>query len=286
MNLVGKILVLLILIMSLVFMSFAVSVYSTHKNWMDVVNNPREQASPMKPAGLKFQLEDERTRNQQLTEQLAKLQESAAAEKKALEDKIAKLETKKSLLETQDKDLVTQLGQLKDESAKQLAALTTAQTALDDKLKQIDTLRGDITSAQTQRDENFKEVVKLTEQVNARQIELENLQQIKDRLMQQLAKSKVVLERHGLSPEMPIDNVPPKVDGVVLATGKDGLVEISIGSDDGLRRGNTLEVFKADKYKGRIEVMQTAPDKAVAKIIPSYQKGRIERDDRVATRLN
>ena len=33
MNAVGKILVMLNFVMSLVFMSFAVAVYSTHKNW-------------------------------------------------------------------------------------------------------------------------------------------------------------------------------------------------------------------------------------------------------------
>jgi len=37
MNLFGKILIMLNLLMSLVFMGFAVAVYSTHKNWKDVV---------------------------------------------------------------------------------------------------------------------------------------------------------------------------------------------------------------------------------------------------------
>ena len=36
MNLVGKIFIVLILVMSLVFMSFAVVVYATHHNWKEV----------------------------------------------------------------------------------------------------------------------------------------------------------------------------------------------------------------------------------------------------------
>ena len=37
MNLLGKVLVMVIFIESLAFMFFAVSVYSTHKNWRDEV---------------------------------------------------------------------------------------------------------------------------------------------------------------------------------------------------------------------------------------------------------
>ena len=38
MNLVGKIFVVLILVMSVLFMAFAMAVYATHKNWREVVN--------------------------------------------------------------------------------------------------------------------------------------------------------------------------------------------------------------------------------------------------------
>ena len=51
MNLVGKIFVVLILVMSVVFMAFAMAVYATHRNWREVVVN--EQAAPDKPLGLK-----------------------------------------------------------------------------------------------------------------------------------------------------------------------------------------------------------------------------------------
>ena len=37
MNLVGKILVVLILVMSLVWMSWAVMVYATHQNWKEEI---------------------------------------------------------------------------------------------------------------------------------------------------------------------------------------------------------------------------------------------------------
>ena len=49
MNLIGKIFVVLILVMSVLFMAFAMAVYAMHQNWREVVVN--EQATPSKPWG-------------------------------------------------------------------------------------------------------------------------------------------------------------------------------------------------------------------------------------------
>src|SRR5271156_664119 len=116
MNLVGKLLVVLIVLMSVAFMAFSVAVYSTHKNWMEVITNPT--------TGYQVKLRDQQAINQKLTEQLTKHQEEANLEKKALEDKISKLETKRGSLQGDVTTLSTQVAELKTETAKQLAALT------------------------------------------------------------------------------------------------------------------------------------------------------------------
>jgi hypothetical protein len=85
---------------------------------------------------------------------------------------------------------------------------------------------------------------------------------------------------------------PGTLRGVVRAATPDGLVEVSVGSDDGLMRGHTMEVYRegatpnATKYLGRIEILSTKADVSVGKILPQYRRGNIEKDDRVATRLN
>jgi hypothetical protein len=272
MNLVGKLLVVLIVVMSVAFMAFSVAVYSTHKNWMEVITDPN--------TGYMVKLREQKEINQKLTEQVTKNQEEANLEKKALEDKVSKLETKRAALQGDVTTLATQVADLKIETAKQLAALTTAQTTLDEKLKQVDSLRKDIASAQLERDENLAKYNQSQQDLNNATNQLTLLKEANTRL------AKILLERQGISPEASVDGVPPKVDGVVLAIGRDNLVEISLGSDDGIHRGNTLEVFRANKYKGRLEVVQTSPDKSVAKIIPGFQQAKIERDDRVATRFN
>ncbi|HEX3657391.1 MAG TPA: hypothetical protein VHV55_16495 [Pirellulales bacterium] len=273
MNLVGKILVFLIFVMSLVFMGFAVSVYSTHKNWIEVAQRTQQQ------------LQDSQAETQKAQAALDAYKEQVTTEKKGHDEAIAKLSQKFDDLNKEKTAVDAQLAALKEESAKQLAALTTAQTSLDARLKQIDDLRNDVVTAHAKRDEKFNEYVALQDKYNVAEAELSKAKEMSARLAEQAAQSKVVLDLHGLSPHTPVGNMPPKVDGIVLATGTNGLVEISLGADDGLHPGNMLEVSRGANYLGRVEVLRTAPDKSVAKVVPGYQKGKIARDDRVATRL-
>ena len=46
MNLVGKIFTMLILVMSILFMAFAVAVYHTHRNWRDLAKKTQTRRSP------------------------------------------------------------------------------------------------------------------------------------------------------------------------------------------------------------------------------------------------
>ena len=99
-----------------------------------------------------------------------------------------------------------------------------------------------------------------------------------------------MLQHNGLTLNTPTTNTPPRVDGVVSATTGDGLVEITIGEDDGLLKGHSLQVYRiaggVSTYLGRITVVRTSPDKSVCKVDPNYRKGTIQRGDRVASKLN
>ena len=76
-----------------------------------------------------------------------------------------------------------------------------------------------------------------------------------------------------------------RVDGTVTAVQGTGLIEISIGSDDGLNKGAWLRVFRADgsMYLGRAQVLRTAPDKSVCVVLPETRKGVITKGDRVSS---
>ena len=52
------------------------------------------------------------------------------------------------------------------------------------------------------------------------------------------------------------------------------MVEVDLGTDDGVRDGLTLEVFRGSKYLGKLEVVRTTPDRAVGKVVPEADWNR------------
>jgi hypothetical protein len=273
MNFIGKIFVVLVFVMSLVFMSFAVAIYGTHQNW-------KKEAEKQK--GLV-----DIARNE-----LAKAEEAARqldAEKKreidAREQALAKLETQRKELATQREELVKERDALLIKDQEAVVALKAAQQNLERLTGEVEGLRGEIRTAQGERDKHFQRVVELTDQIHQEKGEVERLTERRLQLAAQLASADLVLKRHGLDKDMPVDGIPPMIRGKVLAINRDDMVEVSLGADDGLRIGHTLEVFRGSKYLGRVEVLHTTADRAVGKIVPGFKKGVIQKDDDVATRF-
>jgi len=273
MNLIGKIFVVLIFAMSLVFMSFAVAVYGTHQNW--------KQASE----DLKKKVADAQARLQEAQDSRTKLEADIAKEEVAKRQALAKLETEKNELQVQRDTLSKERDGLMVKDKEAVAALDTAQQNLARLTKEVEGLRNEIRDAQTQRDTHFTKVVELTDRVHQAQGELKRLEERSVQLSNQIADQKTVLDAHGLSKDTPVDGVPPQIHGKVLAINQNNMVEISLGKDDGLREGHTLEVFRGSKYLGRVEVLRTSSDRSVAKILPGFKKAPIQKDDDVATRF-
>ncbi|HET6880620.1 MAG TPA: hypothetical protein VFI31_10720 [Pirellulales bacterium] len=290
MNLLGRIFVVLILVMSLLFLGFSVAVYATHKSWKDVVLRPREQAKPGKPAGLKFQLEDEKAKVKALQDQLAKFKEAEQTEDQSRRAQLGKLETDKSVVQKERDQLLLELAGLKEGERRAVEAAQVAQELVDNKLKEIDQLRSDLAQAFEDRDSRFKEAVALTDKLHAAEGELVTLKSNAQVLTRQVALYRSSAEKLGVDINAPTDNIPPKLDGIVLAARANGLVEISLGSDDGLRKGHQAYIYRQQKGQSKpvakIEVVEVTPDKSVGKVIPEFRLAPIERNDRVATRLN
>jgi cell division protein FtsB len=287
MNLVGKIFIVLIFIMSLVFMSFVVAVYATHTNWRDIVMN--SEARPDKPLGLKPQLEQQKARNQELSDQLDKLKQQVESEKAAKRQQLAKLETENDELKKQRDQQEKELAKLVQAERDAVAAMDATQKTAAALRTEVDGLREEIRTTQKDRDEQFKKVVDLTDSLHQTVNQFKAAQDRSKQLAADYAQALAVLRRFDLKPDRAYDEVPPKVDGVVAAVTSGGLVEVSIGSDDGLNQGHKLDVYRigqgASTYLGRLEVTTVQPDKSVCKILPEFQKGQIQVGDRVASKL-
>ncbi len=283
MNLIGKIFTVLIFVMSILFMGFAVAVYATHQNWKLVVDNPDAQHP-----GLSQRLDQADSRNEELRHQKTKLEADLAFEQKAREDVQSALETKLDVLQRKHTQLQQQLAKLKEAERKAVVLANRAEERLKALDVELQTLRTNITDARQDRDANFKRVVAITDDLHQAVNELKRLKALQVRLADDRAKVQEVLRIHGLKDDpAAYRDVPPAVEGIVLAVTGEGLVEVSIGSDDGLLKKHTLEVFRArgtGGYVGRIEVIETHPDRAVCKIDPKYLKSPMRKGDRVASK--
>jgi hypothetical protein len=280
MNLVGTIFVVLIFVMSLVFMSFAVAVYATHRNWREVVLLPK--------TGLKDQLDEAKVKNEGLKNELDKVTRERDAEKAARIDAVTKLENDLRVRTKERNDRDRDLAALVQSERNAVALAKTAVDEAARKEKESAGLRTDVLQTQRDRDANFKEVVRLTDELHQAVNDRVQLQNRLTTLAQDLAKAKEVLLKLGRNPNE--TDTQPIVDGLITSTSGGGLVEISLGSDDGLRKGHQLEVYRisggASTYVGRIEVALTKPEKSVCKLAPNFpQNSNMMKGDRVATKI-
>jgi cell shape-determining protein MreC len=121
------------------------------------------------------------------------------------------------------------------------------------------------------------------EAVRREQANIEKL----ERLRGVLSKNNIDWEEALKGPVLPVSE---KVNGVVRAARKNEsrsaeLVEISVGSDDGITKSMRLTIYRGAKYVCQIEVTEVYPDVAVGRVIEETRNGTIERGDNVTTKL-
>jgi hypothetical protein len=291
MNLVGKIFIVIILVLCLVFMALAMAVYTAQRNWREVVMLQKDQLTPGKQLGLKWRLEDAKHENENLNDEKAKLQKEYAAEKAARQQTLSKLQTELEIAKKDRKSLEAGRADLDKDKRDAVAAMAATQKNLTTYQQERDRQRTALIEAQKDRDAHFGKVVELTDQLNQEVNEKELLRKRTLELAKDLKKADEALQWHGL-PDKNSDyqsKVPPKVDAIVTSVNGDGLIEISLGSDAGLREGHQLEVYRTgggqNTYVGRVKVVRTDPSKSVCKIDPNFQTSNVMVNDRVASKI-
>jgi len=282
MNLVGKILTGLIALFSIVFMSLVLMVYATHKNW-------RVQAEAV-----------EKQRDQLQSEIKALINKQGELEKQHKEDntaadnaRLAEQEWRKTLEQrngAQEKDLTTARTDLNTA----LTTLDTTQKNATDLIAQVHGgkdkdgkdhkgLRTELKEEQQTREAWLKRALTLQDQVQALQNVLAALKFREGGLLADALKYRKILELNNMSLNLEsyAKVAPAGLKGRVTAVGANGLVEIDVGSDSGLRPGQHLQVSRASTYLGKLEVVEAKPQVAVCRILPEFRKGPIQRDDYV-----
>ncbi len=285
MNLIGKILVVLNFVASVVFMSFAVMVYATHRNWREEVLRPEAVAG--KPKGLKHQLADRDKQIQVLQQEKQRLTAEVERTRRIWEHRLAQAESRYNELKRLRDRLQEQHASLLSSQAQAIQQMNAVQKRMDTLEQEIADLRQRNDQLRQQRDENLKKAIDADEQLAQIRNEYDRLRKRNGELLAQINEYMVALQGAGIQ----LDREVPRVEGIVSAVSPSGSVAINLGSDDGLEPGHQLDVYRlgrngeASKYVGRITIVRTDRDHAYGRIVPGITRERIRRGDRVATRL-
>src|SRR5436190_12556180 len=276
MNWLGKVFVVVILIMSLVFMGLALAVYATHKNWQQVSLDLNKKLQASQAENNKLQTEHNRR------------VEDLEREKTIAEQQVAKSEQERVSLAERFAQIQTERDGLVQNQRDHIAAVASTQKINERLATDVTELRTAIRNTIEARDRLFKLALDATEELHKAAGEYNTTRERNEQLTKQTAGMTAVMREKGIDPATDPGSVVPTVEGLVSKIERKAggqLVEVTIGADDGLKAGNTLEVSRGAKYLGRVEIIQTSPDKSVGRVDRKFQQGQIQEGDRVATRI-
>jgi hypothetical protein len=290
MNLVGKIFIVLIIVLALVYMAMTMAVYTAQRNWRDEVLRDRDKTGPGKELGLQWQLKDAQTTNAALKDEKAKLEKEYAAERVAAQQQLTKLQNDFVLAQKDRISLQAGRAELEKQTRDAVAAMTATQKNATDCRQERDKMRTLLAQAQLDRDKHFGEVVRLTNELNEAVNEKELLRKREGDLAKDLAKSDEALRWYGFDKNTDYKSKdPPKLNALVTSVHGDNLIEISLGSDAGLRKGHQLHIYRinGDKrvYVGHVEIVKTDPTVSVCKADPKNLNSNVMVNDRVTSTI-
>jgi len=282
MTTLGKILVIVNLVFSLLTGALIVMVYATRTNWhAEYVKRVDEvKAAQSTVQTLRTELEQERTAH--------------GGDVKKLQDTVADLNKRLEGAQNDTQLRVVEVGTAQKQALAQQGASSTA-------AEEVKQLRGEVVKLQedvAKRDKRMfgyeQEVKELRDKAVSAEIayksELERTRQLLDQVSQLSRENqRLGTPGRGAAPAAPggvttssLKPPPEDVQGTVVESDpRSGLVTINIGSDKGVNKGHTLEVYRTSpeaKYLGKLQIVDARPHEAVGRLTSSravIQKGDI-----------
>ncbi len=279
MTLLGKIFTGLISALSVVFFVLALVVNATHIDH-------RKQLTALQGTAKRLETTIDELKKQ-VDQKTTELFQEQAARRSALSSLQSQLDNERGRLA----DATSELSRLNAVNTQQNQNLSTTIAEVRRLTDENENIKKQMDIIITDRNQQRKKVISLTDSLNT-------LRSLEDDLKAQVKKlqddstlyqarwetAQSALKTVGITD--PEDVPPADLKGEILKVNSDQLVEISVGRDDGLREGHTLDVYRGGQYLGRIRIRRVADDKAVGQILSSFRKGYIQEGDKVAARIN
>ena len=288
MTAVGKILVFINLVFSLIVAALVVTVYMSQTRWAAELTKSENNNKVLVASNQAFQ------------DQLQSVQKAAADEVAAGKAALKKAEDEIAFQSGMVKERDAQIQQLKTRGNSGEALTTASQVESTRRQADMEKLRETL---KKETDENARltnDANKMRDRAVAAEIQFKAASERADRMekeLQRMAQDNARLKanlggsataRRGAGERNP---PPENVEGLIKAYDPaSGLMTITIGSDAGLTKGHTMEVFRfgsvpsQSKYLGTIRIIEAGHDYAVGqpvgRMLATPQVG-----DHVASRI-
>jgi hypothetical protein len=279
MTILGKILVVVNLVFSLVTAFLIVTVFATRTNWKVAHEKLMDRYRVADANSRVFAKEAEDARGEcdakvkQLTAQFVTAQNEAKIAKDEARDKATELQTlsqRISLLDGNIKSATEEINRRKLE----IENLKTVVAEKDDKMVKIEA-----------QNKQFRDSA-VSAEITAKTVEERN-----HGLLQQEVQLTKEVQNRSSGGGSALGNRPPPDDvrGTVLESDpRNGLVTISIGSDAGLAKDHILQVYRTQprpEYVGTIKILDAHFHEAVARPVQPLRAGPIQKGDIVSSRI-
>ena len=243
MNIIGKIFVFAVFVMSLMLMTFAGVIYMSHVNWKDEVYREPKDCLPGQQPGYAHQIKRAQEERAELEAAITSLQQKVAESEQSRDQVVAKLQT---AIVQKDQELQSLRADKDKRQAEMEKAVGDVRSLRDDLLaadKAVEQLQAQVKAQQEKVDAQVDKSSQLSASLAEAQGQLTIAEERKAQLEKQVAHARILLTQNGLTVDsLPKDRVPT-LDGDVIAVAA-GSIQVSLGSDDGLQVGHMLEVYR------------------------------------------
>jgi hypothetical protein len=281
MTFVGKILVIVIAALSLLFLGISTVVFTTHTNWKEATRKEQQKVGELqkKNTDLASALDAAKKDLDKSQNDYKTGIDQAQGRIKGLEDEIKK-----------DEGEVTAIrAKLEQAIENGRIALTLA----DKRREETEQLREQKSAVEKQGNEFKLRNTELIDRVRVLERQTKTLDDNNKDLRDRVARYSTLIRRAGLSDDIATirgQESPPPVQGEIKRVdASNRRVEITIGSDDGLVPGHELYLFRTKprpEYLGRIQILTVDPDQAVGKVIGNTVQGKkIQEGDIVSSTI-
>lgn len=276
MNLLGKMLTFLILVASIAFCFIAIVVVASHQNWKQEAIDNRNEAERWKRASQAAQ--------QELEEARTLMEEAAVSRAKAISQLYSNLAVVQQRFDTANSELQdksTKLNAAAD-SLKQAEARLAQQ---DQTISTLNTQNRDLVDNVAEKSASLASILSQVETAVVKQGQLES--QLEDALAK-FNELKKVADVLGFDENTLIAQTPPDLTGRVtsVSSRQRDVFAISLGTDDGLKEGHTVDVVRGGRHIGTAKVTMAKPNHATARFVDGMRNAPVQVDDKVTTTLS